>query len=265
MLTLKDSIELHRQGRLEEAEQGYRALVASEPDNTDAMFMLAVARRLRGDAIEAEQLFERVAQARPNEGDVQLHLASTRYLNGKIEEARIGYASALELDPNLIGAHIGLGQLALNSGNENLAENHFRIALRAGEDGHALTGLGVAARRGDWDAALRYLTRAAELVPQYPLTQFLLGQAFACKGLTTFAQQALETALRLEPSLHDVRPWLAEVLMHTGQPRAAEKHYLADAPGARLRSARLRWPRRCRAGREPHGRCRRALPRCARD
>ena len=46
MLTLKDSIELHRQGRLEEAEHGYRALVASEPDNLDAVFMLAVARRL---------------------------------------------------------------------------------------------------------------------------------------------------------------------------------------------------------------------------
>ncbi len=239
MLTLKDSIELHRQGRLEEAEHGYRALVASEPDNLDAVFMLAVARRLRGDTVEAEQLFEQVAQARPNEGDVQLHLASTRYLNGKIEEARVGYARALELDPNLIGAHIGLGQLALNSGNENLAENHFRIALRAGEDGHALTGLGnVAARREDWDAALRYLTRAAELVPEYALTQLLLGQAFARKGLTTFALQALNHALRLDPSMHLVHPWLAEVYMHTEQPRAAEKHYLAmlSIPGYETRA-----------------------------
>jgi len=227
MPTLKDSIELQRQGRLEEAESGYRAVLADEPGNTDAMFMLGVARRLRGDAVEAEQLFERVAQAHPKEGDVQLHLASVRYVNGKIEEARLGYARALELNPNLIGAHVGLGQLALNDGNDALAENHFRIALRAGEDGHALAGLGnVMAVRGDWDAALRYLTRAVELVPDYALAQFLLGQAFARKGLTTFARQALEKTLQLAPDLHEAHAWLAEVLMQTGHAREAEPHYL---------------------------------------
>ena len=132
MPTLKDSIELQRQGRLEEAESGYRAVLADEPGNTDAMFMLGVARRLRGDAVEAEQLFERVAQAHPKEGDVQLHLASVRYVNGKIEEARLGYARALELNPNLIGAHVGLGQLARDRGVDDERE-HQRRHQRAGQ------------------------------------------------------------------------------------------------------------------------------------
>lgn len=239
MLSLKDSIELHRLGRLDEAERGYRALVEQNPDDLDAAFMLGVASRLRGNTVEAEQLFERVARERPSEGDVHLHLASTQYLNGKTEEARLGYARALELNPNLVGAHVGLGQLALNDGNDKLAENHFRIALRAAEDGHALTGLGnIMAVRGDWDAALRYLTRAVELVPEYALAQFLLGQAFARKGLTTFARQALEKALHLAPDFHEIHAWLAEILMQTGNPRDAEKHYLhmLQVPGYEMRA-----------------------------
>ncbi|HEY0178265.1 MAG TPA: tetratricopeptide repeat protein [Dokdonella sp.] len=236
---LKKSFDLHRQGRLDEAEQGYRALLATEPDNVDALFMLGVVRRQRGDAGEAERCFRRAHELAPREGDIALHLASARYQNGKHEEARQGYERALALDPNLTGAHIGLGQIAMNAGDAGAAEHHFRVALRTGEDGHALAGLGtLMIERGDFDAALRYLTRAAELVPNFALIQFLLGQAFARKGLTTFAAQAFEKALQLNPELHEAHPWLAEVLMQTGRPREAEPHYRAilGVPGYEMRA-----------------------------
>ncbi len=239
MLNLKQSMDLQRQGRLDEAERGYRAIVDSEPDNTDAVFMLGVVRRLRGDAVEAEQCFERVLQAHPKEADLHLHLAAARAMLGKMAEARAGYARAIELNPNAIGAHVGLGQLDLNEGNTAQAEGHFRMALRAGEDGHALCGLGhVMVQRGDWDAALRYLTRAVELVPDFAVAQFLLGQTFARKGLTTFARQAFEKCLQLQPNLHEAHAWLAEVLMHSDQARAAEPHYqhLRTVPGYEMRA-----------------------------
>jgi len=234
MLTLNESFALQHQGRLDEAEQGYRDLIGREPGNADAMLMLAVLLRQRGNTVDAEEFFERASRALPGEGDVQLHLASTRYANGKIEQARLGYARALELNPNLVGAHIGLGQLALNDGNDALAENHFRIALRAHEDGHALAGLGhVMALRSDWDAALRYLTRAVELVPDNAFANYQLAQAFARKGLTAFARQAFEKTLQLAPDLNEAHAWLSQLLFEEGQYRAAEKHYvrLLSVPG----------------------------------
>jgi len=234
MLTLNESFALQHQGRFDEAEQGYRALIEREPGNTDAVLMLAVLLRQRGNTVEAEDLFERASRALPGEGDLQLHLASTRYANGKIEEARLGYARALELNPNLVGAHVGLGQLALNDGNDTLAENHFRIALKAQEDGHALAGLGhVMALRSDWDAALRYLTRAVELIPDNAFANYQLGQAFARKGLTTFARQAFEKTLQLAPNINEAHAWLSQILFEEGQYRAAEKHYahLLSVPG----------------------------------
>ncbi|MBZ0222332.1 MAG: tetratricopeptide repeat protein [Dokdonella sp.] len=239
MLTLAQSLELQRQGRLEEAEQGYRALFEREPDNTDAVFMLGVVRLMRDDAAEAERCFERAVTAKPDIADLHLNLAVARYRAGKHELAERGYEQTLKLDPNALGAHIGLGQIMLNRGEEARAENHFRIALRAGEDGHALTGLGnIMALRGDWDAALRYLTRAVELIPNNAMAQYLLGQTFARKGLLTFARQALERCLQLAPALHEAHAWLAEVQMHEGQPRAAEAHYLhlLSVPGYELRA-----------------------------
>jgi tetratricopeptide (TPR) repeat protein len=236
---LKNSFELHKQGRLDEAERGYRGVLAEEPDNVDALFMLGVVRRQRGDTQEAERLFQRALELKPDEGDLHLHLASVRYQNGRQDEAKQGYERALVLNPNLAGAHVGLGQLALNRGESTAAEQHFRVALRAGEDGHALAGLGtIMVERGDMDAALRYLTRAAELVPDYALIQYLLGQVFARRGMTSFAEQAFEKALRLFPGLHEAHPWLAEVLMQTGRPRDAEPHYLAvlHVPGYEMRA-----------------------------
>lgn len=239
MLTLAQSLDLQRQGRLEEAEQGYRALVEREPDNTDAVFMLGVVRLMRDDAVEAERCFERAVQAKPDIADLHLNLAVARYRAGKHELAERGYEQTLKLDPNALGAHIGLGQIMLNRGEEARAENHFRIALRAGEDGHALTGLGnLMVLRGDWDAALRYLTRAVELIPDNAMAQYLLGQTFARKGLLTFARQALGRSLELAPGLHEAHAWLAEVLMHDGEPHAAQAHYqhLLPLPGYEMRA-----------------------------
>ncbi len=39
---LKEFIDLHRQGRLDEAEQGYRARLSDHPDDVDALHMLGL-------------------------------------------------------------------------------------------------------------------------------------------------------------------------------------------------------------------------------
>ena len=46
---LKDSIELHRQGRIDEAEAGYRAELAERPDDADALHLLGMLRCQRDE------------------------------------------------------------------------------------------------------------------------------------------------------------------------------------------------------------------------
>ena len=226
LLSLQDAYALHQTGHLDEAERAYRDWLRRHPDNPDAMHLLGLLRQQRGDSAEALHLIRRAHDLQPENPQLELSHASLLLNTGDLSSAERAFGRALALDPNLAGAHIGLGQIALGRNDINTAEEHFRIALRASEDGHALGGLGaIMLQRGDTEAAMRYLTRAAELVPDYPMIQFLLGQTFSRRGLLAFAEAALEKALLLQPDMHVARTWLAETLLKDDRPGEAEPHY----------------------------------------
>ena len=230
---LKESIELHRQGRFDEAEQGYRAELEKHPDDVGALHLLGMLRHQLGDADEGSRLLERAHALAPNDANIELSLASLAFRNGDHAAARIGFERALNLDPNLAGAHAGAGQIALLRGEHVLAEQHFRIALRANEEPHALAGLGaLLLERGDIDGALRHLGRAADLAPTDAMIQMLLGRAFVQRGTPAFAEQAFANALRQRPDMHQVRAWMGELLLNAKRSAEAEQHYrpLLDVP-----------------------------------
>ncbi|HET6545431.1 MAG TPA: tetratricopeptide repeat protein [Rhodanobacteraceae bacterium] len=225
---LKESIELHRQGRLEEAEQAYRAHLAEHADDPDALHLLGLLRQQRGDADEGRQLVERARMVAPDHAGILVSLGALRFQAGEHEDARAHFERALHLDPNVDAAHAGLGQIAAMRGERELAERHFRTALRADENPQALAGLGaLALDRNDAEGALRYLTRAAELAPDDALVQLNLGRAFAARNTLAFAERAYTNALRLRPDLHEAHRLLGELLIATERHADAEPHFLA--------------------------------------
>ena len=232
---LKESIELHRSGRLDEAEQGYREHLDEQPDDAEALHLLGLLRHQRGARDEAEDLLRRAHALAPETPGLELTLGTLRFQAADFDAARSHYEKALELDPNIGAAHAGLGQIALLRGEGDSAERHFRIALRAGEDAQALAGLGaLLLERNELDAALRHLGRAADLVPNDPMIQVTLGRAFAKRGTDAFAEKAFENALRVKPDLHTARHALASLTLKAKRPREAEAHYtkLIEIPGA---------------------------------
>lgn len=234
MSTLQDVYSLHHAGRFDEAMRGYRAWLAQHPDDPDAMHLLGILLHRRGENAEALSLLARAAELQPDNPELALGHATLLRQAGDAAGASLAFYRALAMDPNLGGAHVGLGQLALDRDDAKLAEEHFRIALRAGDDGHALAGLGtIMLARDELDAAVGYLTRAAEMVPDYSVIQLLLGQAFSRRGLLAFAETALNNALRLQPDLHAARTWLAEVLLKDNRPAEARLlyHMLMPVPG----------------------------------
>jgi tetratricopeptide (TPR) repeat protein len=231
---LKDSIELHRLGRLEEAEQGYREHLEAEPNDADALHLLGLLRHQRGASAEAEDLLARAHALAPDKAGIELAFGTVRFQAGDLDAAQKHWEKALALDPNVGTAHSGLGQIALLQGEREKAEQHFRIALRAGEDAQALMGLGsLLLERDDLEAALRHLGRAADLAPNDPTIQLALGRAFARRGTETFAEKAFENALRVKPDLVAARQGLASLTLKAKRFREAESHYraLLDAPG----------------------------------
>jgi tetratricopeptide (TPR) repeat protein len=220
---LEDLIQLHRAGRLDEAESGYRRLLIEQPDNPEVLHLLGIVRGQRGDMHEALELVRRAGELDPDNPTCQHTLGEMYLREHRLDEAEAAYVRARVLNPNLATAHSGLGQIAFLRGDVAAAESHFKVALRADQnDVQALTGLGNAARmRGDSQGALQWLNQAAELASDDPLIQAGYAQAMLDQDMLDFAARALDNALTVKPDYPLARALRAEVHVRKGEVAAA--------------------------------------------
>ncbi|HET7844175.1 MAG TPA: tetratricopeptide repeat protein [Xanthomonadales bacterium] len=211
---LEEILELHRQGRLDDAESRYRELLTFNPDDPETLHLLAILRRQRNDLREAVQLVRRAIELNPERANYYVTLGGLELHGRQLDAARADFETAVRLNPNLAAAHAALGQIALLQGDGERAEDNFKRALKSDERPDALTGYGnLLLQRGDTDGALRYLTRAADLTPADPAVQAALGRAYLSKGMHAFAEAALGNALRIKPNYQAARMVLAEALL----------------------------------------------------
>ncbi|HMM66865.1 MAG TPA: tetratricopeptide repeat protein [Dokdonella sp.] len=225
---LRETIEHHRQGRLEEAEKGYREALAANPSNSEALRGLGAVRRARGDLAESAKLIARAHELAPEQPKLLLMLGSIQLEAGDIEASRDAYERALTVDPNIPGAHTALGHIAMMKGDNKLAEQYFRTALRVEEDPQALSGLGtLALESGDAENSLKYLSRASDLAPNDASIAFALGRGFARRGMNAFAEQAFRNALRLRPGLPHANNALGQLLIQDKRAAEAEPYFRA--------------------------------------
>jgi tetratricopeptide (TPR) repeat protein len=220
---LDDLIQLHQNGRLEEAENGYRRLLAEQPDHIEVLHLLGILRAQRGDLPEGFKYVMRAAELAPDNAACRHTLGEMYLVEGKLEQAARAYDQARQLNPNLAAAHGGLGQVALLRGDLDAAESHFKVALRADEnDVQAITGLGnVALLRGESERALQLLTQAAELAPDDPMIQTAYAQAMLDQNMLDFAAEALDNALRVKPDYPLAQVLRADVQVGKGDIAAA--------------------------------------------
>lgn len=215
----EDLVRLHRAGRLDEAEAGYRQLLVENPDNTEALHLLGILRGQRGDLHEALRLVQRAGELDPGNAACQHTLGEMHLSEGNLDAAARAYDHARQLNPNLAAAYAGLGQVALLRGEIDTAEGHFKVALRADEnDVQSLTGLGnVAQARGDSQRALQLLTQAAELAPDDPVIQTGYAQAMFDQGMLDFAARAVDNALTVKPDYPLAQALRAELHVRKGE------------------------------------------------
>lgn len=232
---LQNLARLHSEGQFDEAESGYRALLAGEPDNVDALHLLGLLRRQRQDLAEARRLLDQARRLAPERGDVALELAGLYFLDNDLVGARALIEATIKHNPNQPGAHTLLARIAIVDNDLAKAETLFRTALRSDEnDAHAIAGLGrLLLDRGEADKALAYLSRAVELSPRDAGMQFALARALVLRGNRAFGEQAARNALALAPELHGARYLLGQVLLEDGKVEEAQAAFavLSEAPG----------------------------------
>lgn len=212
---LDEILKVHQSGQLEEAEQRYREWLAFNPDDPEALHLLAIVRRQRDDLAEALELAQRAADLVPERANYQLTLAGL-YLHARLfDRAREGFATALRLNPNLPGAALGVAQIALLQGDlDGTREALAKAERMAPEHPQVLAQkAGLAQARGEHDEAVKLYIDAAKRNPADPAIQANLARSFAALGKTAFAEQALRNAVALKPNYTVARIALGQLLL----------------------------------------------------
>lgn len=123
--------ELHKAGRIHEAEPVYRRILDGDPRNAEALHLLGLAAHQTGRHKEAAGLIHKALRIEPDNGKYHLNLGCAELALGRLITAEAGFRRALEIDPEDAVAHFNLG-------NALAAAGKFEDAARAYQKAHAL-------------------------------------------------------------------------------------------------------------------------------
>jgi predicted O-linked N-acetylglucosamine transferase (SPINDLY family) len=240
-LSIHAAVAHHNAGRLAEAEAIYRALLAADPDDLNALNLLGVLARQTGRRDEALDLlwraadlatatpdvhynlgtvlsdlgrrdeaaaaFRRALALQPGRADVHNALGATLNRAGRYADALAQYRAAIQLDPALAGAYSNAGAVLMQLNDPGPALALLRRAVLLTPDNvDALSNLGAtlnaASRAGEAIACYR---RALAINPGSAEAWNNLGSALRQVDDADRAAQATRRALTLRPQLAEAR------------------------------------------------------------
>jgi protein O-GlcNAc transferase len=235
------ALQCHQAGRLPEAEQIYRQILAVEPNHADALHLLGVIAHQQGKCSAAVEYIERAIGLNGRVASYHLNLGNVWKDQGKFNTAVACYQRALQLNPRFGAAHNNLGNALKELGMLDEAADCYRRALelQPGNSGAHNNLAAVLKDQGKLDEAITCWRRALEIDPRYAEVHNNLGVACKDQGMLEEAVSCYRRALELKPDFADAHNNLGVALTHQGildeavaccrcavelKPRAAEPH-----------------------------------------
>ncbi len=131
------ALAAHSQGRVDEAERGYRTALERAPGHAVATHYLGLAAWQRGDPGEAERLMRAALERDASIADFHNNLGLLLRDTGRPEAAVAAFRRTLEVDPGWLDAYSNMGLAFEAAGRFDEAIAAYRAAL-AVQPGHAV-------------------------------------------------------------------------------------------------------------------------------
>jgi protein O-GlcNAc transferase len=132
--------QLYGQGRMDDAQAAYRAALAVDPDNADALNNLGGLLAAAKHHAEAEPLIARAVTLRPGFTEAWRNLGNVYAETQRSAEAIDAYTRAVEIDPSLTQTHELLGGLLMRASEMDASVASMRRAVASdptNESAHA--------------------------------------------------------------------------------------------------------------------------------
>ncbi|MEI8194991.1 MAG: tetratricopeptide repeat protein [Phycisphaerae bacterium] len=208
------ALQYHRAGRLQEAEQTYRQILAQQPRNAEVLHQLGVLAAQTGRIDVAVDLIRQAIALEPDYAEAHCNLGNVLKEKGRLDEAIAAYRHAIGLKPNYPAAHNNLGNALKDQGQPDEAIAAYRQAIVLNPNYPlAQNNLGTALlETGHPDEAIASFQQAIALNPNYANAYSNLGNALRTKGLLGEAITACKQAISLNPNLPDAHNNLGNAL-----------------------------------------------------
>jgi predicted O-linked N-acetylglucosamine transferase (SPINDLY family) len=219
--------ELHRQGKLQEAELLCRKVLQHYPKHPDALNLLGTIYYQLEDYESASSYIKQAIAINPKNVNAYYLLGGILNKKGDRDGAISNYQKAIDLNPRYAGAYNNLGNALRDSGQLNAAITPYQKAIEL-DPFNALpyNNLGnVFQELNQLDAAINSYKKALEIDPDYFFTLNNLGNALFIKGHFKDAFTYYQKALQLNPHYADVHYNLGKLFEEMGNLDEAEKLY----------------------------------------
>lgn len=184
---------LFEQGRYDEAERAYAALVRERPDDGALRASWAGALGALGRYDQALEEIDRAIAAAPLDPEGFHNRAVIRERQGRRDDAIADYRSALRYHPSYAPSRQALQRLGVAAEAPTPVDPAVRRADDLAERAAAL------ARRGDYAGALALLDEAESVAPRHALVHHYRANVAFLMGDRDAAVAALRRALEIEP------------------------------------------------------------------
>jgi len=217
--TFARAVEAHRDGRADEAESLYDALLAAQPEHARALHLAAGLARERGRHEAAGALLQRALRAAPGFVDARVAAARLERDRGRIEDGLALVDAGLAAAPRSLALWRVRGELELARHDGAAARDAFGKALAlAPTDAEAHFNYGVALQKlhATADAARAY-QRALAFDPGFADAHFNLAVLFQEGGHVEPALTAYRAVLARDPRHVAAYRNLGEALLAAGR------------------------------------------------
>jgi predicted O-linked N-acetylglucosamine transferase (SPINDLY family) len=194
-------MDLHRQGRLQEAETVYRGVLAAAPRQFEALHLLGILKLQQGNLSEALALISEAVEINPSSLDARSNLVAVLLNLERPAEAIEHCNKVLAVSPMEAGAHYnrGIALTQLKQYDEALASFDKVLAIKSDHVNALFNRASVLASLRRYDDAITGYDRLLALVPRHADALNNKGMMLVRLGRDAEAAASFDQALAVAP------------------------------------------------------------------
>ena len=225
--SLKIAWEYHQAGRLLEAENLYRQIVAAQPESANVLCLLGIAVRQQGKVAEAIDFYDRAIAQNPDFVEAHLNKAQVLLDVGEYQRAIASYEQVIKMQPDCTLAYNNLGWLKQQLGEIDSAILYYQTAFRLDstmvETAHNLAHLFK--QKNQLDEAVVCYQQVLQINPNLTHSLIGLGTILQEQGKLAEAFNCYQQALGIEPNNPEAHNNVGASYHEQGNTKSAIFHY----------------------------------------